>query len=110
MPDGHEWGAQEGLPKFFVLKVPGVAESRTQKYIDQVYEILPGATRPTIKRKSLWRARLADMPTRARNRITNDGELIIKVGTYAGTTDYTWTQVKEYFRNLETGLDETEEI
>jgi hypothetical protein len=36
--------------------------------------------------------------------------LTIKVGTYAGTYDYTWTQVKGYFRNQQTGLDETAEI
>jgi len=38
------------------------------------------------------------------------GGLTIKAGDYAGDYDYTWTQIKAYFRNLKTGLDETGDL
>jgi hypothetical protein len=33
MPDGHSWGVREGLPKFVLLKVPGVTVAQAQQYI-----------------------------------------------------------------------------
>lgn len=34
MPDGHEWGAQEGLPTFVRVRVPGVAASAVADRIE----------------------------------------------------------------------------
>ncbi len=35
MPDDHEWGGQEGMPKFYLIKVPGVAVADAKAYIDE---------------------------------------------------------------------------
>ena len=98
MPDGHPWGLEERRPKFVVLKIPTIPVSRVLKYIE---------TWEGVQRRR-GRVRWDDLPTRAKNRLANDGELIIKAGAYDGTFDYTWEQVKAFFRNDETGLDETE--
>lgn len=101
MPDGHPWGLEERLPKFAVIKVPLVSIAKVQKYI---------AVWPTVQRRR-WRIRWADLPLAARNKLQDDGELTIKAKSeYLGAFDYTWNQVKEYFHNDETNLDETEDI
>lgn len=33
MPDGHQWGAEEGPPKFCVLKMPGVSVDKAQSFL-----------------------------------------------------------------------------
>ncbi len=35
MPDGHPWGPKEGLPRFFVVKFPGVSVAQIRGYIQQ---------------------------------------------------------------------------
>jgi hypothetical protein len=193
-PDGTRWGNEERLPKFVIIKIPGVPVDHplVQKYIGQheeprqqtlkwnklewekrqgtgeyypflsvptvlgessevktitirivnwlkqsaVGDYFPFYTEPTILSiegdnyqiqgtvvsvdlqgdvmtvitRRLWKIRFADLPLAARNKLASSGELVIKVGTYAGTYDYTWTQVKGYFRNLKTGLDETVDL
>ena len=112
-PDGTNWGAEECLPKFVIIKIPGVAVDHPTllKYCGMEYDDTPDAdgTYPVYRRRR-WQIRWADLPLAARTRLQDDGELIIKVGTYAGTYDYTWAQVKGYFRDLKTGLDETEAL
>jgi hypothetical protein len=106
MPDGHPWGGQERLPLFVVIKVPLVPVSAVLKYIEQ-YNDAEGAP---IRRR-LWQIRWADLPLAARNTLASTGMLTIKAtAAYTGSFNYTWTQIKQYFRNLRTGLDETEEI
>lgn len=100
MPDGHEWGALETLPRFVVLKLPLVSVGRVAKY-------LAGAT----GRRRRWRLRWADLPAAARNKLASTGQLVIKAdAAYTGAFDYTWQQVKGFFRDDETGLDETGDI
>lgn len=107
MPDGHEWGREERLPKFIVLKIPGVSVEKVKKYIDPQLEDAPNERGSyNTYRRRLWKLRWDDLPAGARNKLRDDGELTIKAGTYAGDYDYTWAQVKTYFRNLKTGLDE----
>lgn len=107
MEDGHEWGIEERLPKFVVFKFPGVTPAKLIKY---VLAETDGASPPSITRRRIWKIRWVDLPLAARNKLQSTGQLIIKVGTYAGTFDYTWTQVKDYFQNQTTGLNETVEI
>lgn len=107
-PDGHEWGSAERLPKFVVLKIPGVSVATVTKYIFP--EVIDGSVPPMNYRRRLWQIRWADLPLAARNKLASDGELTIKVGAYAGAYDYTWAQIKGYFRNLKTGLDETADL
>lgn len=112
MPDGHEWGAKERLPNFIVLKIPGISVTAVQKYVSvhtEVQMVNSELQDVTVTRR-LWRIRWADLPLAARNKLQADGELIIKTGTYDGPFDYTWTQIKTFFRNQATNTDETEEV
>jgi hypothetical protein len=106
MNDGHEWGAEEGLPKFIILKIPLIPKNNVLKYIERYNDVGGFAVRPRR-----WQIRWADLPAAARNKLTSEGELIIRATVaYTGNFDYTWNQIKSFFRNLETGLDETENI
>lgn len=113
MPDNHPWGALERLPDFVVLKIPGVSVDKVMKYIEvwttvdntdpQNPIILP------VQRRQ-WVIRYADLPAAAQNKLATTGELIIKAGAYNGPFDYTWTQVKNFFRDELNGVDETTEV
>lgn len=111
MPDGHSWGGEERLPKFVVIKIPGISVETVSKYVQPQNEDTPDADGIyRVYRRRLWQIRWADLPAAARNKLATDGELTIKAGTYAGNYDYTWKQIRGYFRNLKTGLDETGDI
>ena len=108
-PDGQVWGDQEQWPKFVYLKVPGVSCDRIKKYIEPYLDIDnpdPKGRFP-LKMRRLWKIRFDDLPQAAKDKILNNHQLIIKVSPYSGTYDYTWSQIKSYFRNQYTGLDET---
>lgn len=105
MPDGHPWGLEERLPKFVVLKIPLIGVAQVAKYI--VPQFLAGE----LIRKRRWQIRWDDLPAQDRNKLATEGELIIKAtAAYLGPFDRTWAQVKSFFRNLETGLDETADL
>lgn len=105
MPDGHQWGTEERLPKFVVIKIPGISCSQVQKYIAAQVDQDGNAIR-----RRLWQIRWASLPLAARQKLSSAGELVIKAGAYDGVFDYTWAQVKGFFRNLETNLDETADL
>jgi len=113
MPDGHSWGLEERLPRFVVIKIPTIAVSTVQKYLDQEREIIQGPggeDREVVYRKRRWIIRWVDLPAAAQNKLASTGELVIKAGAYNGSFDYTWTQVKSFFRDQMTGTDETADI
>ena len=35
MPDGHGWGSKEGLPEFYLIKVPGVSVDDVKAYLEE---------------------------------------------------------------------------
>jgi hypothetical protein len=112
-PDGTKWGAQERLPKFVILKFPGVPVDNlvVQKYLQPQLDDIPGTEVGLNKyRRRLWQIQWDSLPVTAKNKLASTGELIIKVGSYSGEYDYTWTQVKSYFKNLKTNAVETEGI
>lgn len=37
-PDGHVWGKEEGLPKFVVVKVPGLSVEKARDFIEEQRE------------------------------------------------------------------------
>jgi len=105
MPDGHPWGNEERLPKFVVLRIPLVPVAKAQKYIAGQIE------NDVVMRRRLWIIRWDDLPQVAKNKLATNGELTIKAtAAYTGPSDYTWAQIKSYFRNRLTGLDEAEEL
>jgi hypothetical protein len=111
MPDTHTWGLDERPPKFVVLKLPGVPVEKVKKYIEPEREDTADADgRYQVFRRRLWKFRFDDMPTAARRKLRDNGELTIRAGTYDGSYDYTWAQVRSYIRNLKTNTDETENL
>jgi hypothetical protein len=116
MDDGHIWGSKEGLPDFVVLKVPMVSKERVMKYFEpQVVQngFEEDGITPHFDtyRRRLWRLRVDDLPAGAITKFQTDGEITIKASPdYTGPYDYTWSNVKGYFRNQETDLDETANV
>ncbi len=107
-PDGHHYSATM-LDKFAVIKVPHVAESKVLKYISP--HTVDVAGEPTQIRRRLWVIRWADLPAAAKTKLRDNNGLTIKArDTYTGDYDYTWAQIKNYFRNQFTTTDETEAI
>ena len=110
MDDGHEWGKEERLPTFIIIKFPLIPKDKVMKYIDPE----PGLDidgNIVVDRRRMWQIRWADLPLVAKNKIQTTGELIIKAtSSYTGSYDYTWTQIKTYFRNLLTNLDEVKDF
>ncbi|HTG44144.1 MAG TPA: hypothetical protein VK633_06395 [Verrucomicrobiae bacterium] len=99
--DGHEWGDQENLPTFALLKFPLIGKNALLKYT-QKWE---------GNRRRRWQIRWVDLPLAARQKLATAGTLTIKATTaYPGPFDYTWAAVKSFFRNLETNTDETEDV
>lgn len=103
-PDGCVYGTEEGLPKFYIIKIPMVP-------ID--HPILVKLTKPqmvqngleedgitphydTVRRRQHW-LQHHSIPAGARNKLMTEGELIIKANSaYNGPYDYTWAQIKNY--------------
>jgi len=111
-PDGHGWGFKERPPWNVVIKVPGVpaASPVLQKYLAPELSAQVGPDGALLKyRRRRWQIRWADLPIEARTQLAAGG-LTIKAGAYAGAADYTWAQIKGYFRDLKTGLDESEAL
>jgi hypothetical protein len=104
-PDSHEWGALERLPNFVVLKFPLVPAGNLEKYV------LPYDENNEPVRRRVWQVRWADLPLAARILLTTTGVLVIKATeSYLGIFDYSWVEMRQYFRNLQTGLDETGDL
>lgn len=96
MPDDWQWGLEERLPKFVVIKIPTVSVSQVLKYIQS-----------TSTRRRLYRIRWEDLPQSAQDKLIETGQLTIKAGSYTGPSDYTWAQVRAFFTNEETGVNES---
>lgn len=107
MPDKHPWGKKECLPKFVVIKIPGVPVEKVRKYIDmEMHAIIPDK----IYRRRAWQIRWDDLPAGAKSKLA-DGSLTIKATSdYVGEYDYTWDQIKSFFRNMVTETDEKENL
>jgi hypothetical protein len=83
MPDGHQWGAKEGLPRFVRIKVPaltadvvrGLADEQSED--DAGIEPQPDPAADRTYRRRRWRVVLADLPLARRNELQNTGETTI---------------------------------
>ena len=107
--DDHVWGLGEMFPNFVSIDFPEVPVNKILKYIEPEYSGIPTAEATTYRRR-LWQLRWSDLPVAARNILALNSCLVIKVGDYTGPYDYTWQQIKGFFRNLKTDLDETEDL
>lgn len=91
MPDGHEWGAEEGLPKFYIVKIPGLAVETAKKWI-QHWEDTTDPAKPTIVQRRLYRLKVADIPTTIRKTLQQTGQVTV-----------TLAQIRNYVVNQRTG-------
>jgi len=97
---------------FVVLKFPLIPRAKVEKYLlSEIDETDPDPERWSTYRRRLWQVRWEDLPAGAKTKLASTGELTVKAtAAYVGAFDYTWAQVKSFFRNLKTGLDETEDL
>jgi len=59
MPDGHKWGKEEGLPKFAIIKIPGLSVKDAKEYTASEYP-LGDLTKKPIRRRR-YRVPLDDL-------------------------------------------------
>lgn len=109
MPDGHPWGKEERPPLFCVLKFPVIGVKRLEEYISE-HRLAVDVTQSLYQRR-VWQLQWASLPAAARTKLQKTGVLTIKAtAAYTGPYDYTWAQMKQYIKNLDTGLFETREL
>jgi len=104
--DNAPRGTLEKWPAFAWIMVPGIPADTVRKYMQPELSALTGE----VTRRRRWRIRWADLPLAVRNKLQATGQIVIKAGDYTGAYDFTWSQVKVYFRDLQTGLDESGDL
>jgi hypothetical protein len=113
MEDGHTWGRLEGLPNFFLMKLPGVSVSKVLQFIESD-DRDQGETDPvsgdpilTPYRRRLWKLLIDNVPAGVKQKVADTGELVIGGGAGA---DYTWAQVRTFIKNQRTNADAPETL
>lgn len=106
MDDGHEWGKEERLPTFFVVKIPSISKELVKKYIESETQGVDADNNSILFRRRQWHISWNDLPLAVKTKIHIDGEITIKAGNYTGDYDYTWSQVKNYFKQITSGESE----
>ena len=86
--DGHAWGARERLPRFVVIKIPGVPAARLRAYLAEDTEQDPFLLERVRRRRRLWRVLVDDVPAGIRASLRNTGEVSV-----------TWTQLRQYVQD-----------
>jgi len=95
--------------RFYLIKFPGIDKGRVSKYFEPHYGASVEAEAPEIARRR-WVLRANDLPLAARQKFQQSGQVIVKAGTYQGEYDYTWNQVKSFFRDNLLSVDESAEL
>ena len=64
MPDGHEWGREEGPPKFGIIKVVGLSVMKCQEFVrpEMQDEVFDGQTIRGQKTRRLHRIDIDSLP------------------------------------------------
>ena len=76
-PDGHTWGKEECLPKFYIVKLPKVSVADVQKYLEPKIDILSAEDeRQTIAIRK-YKLDVANLPTLAKTALERDGEITL---------------------------------
>ena len=96
-------GTSEWWPAFAWIKIPGIPADTLRKYMQPEMSMV---VLDEVVRRRRWQIRWADLPQAVKNKLQATGIITIKAGAYTGAYDYTWAQIKGYFRDLKTGLDE----
>lgn len=91
MPDGHSWGAEEGLPKFWIVKVTGATVVQLQPYLDAITQPPPPESptqTPIMLARRKWKVDTVKIP----------GAVLTQLNT-TGTITVTFAQVQSYMTN-----------
>lgn len=78
MPDGHEWGKCECLPKFVIVKIPGLDHEQAKKYTEEHEGV--------ARRK--FRLLVDNVPPSIKKQLRNEGVVSVP-----------WSQVKSFVQN-----------
>jgi len=76
-PDGHVWGAEEGLPRFWIIKVPSVTVAQALAYLERSPD-------RTDRLRRLWRLNVSSLPGNVRNQLQNTGTITVTPAQIAG--------------------------
>lgn len=98
-PDGHEWGAREGLPRFFVVRLPGIEVDQIRGYVQEEYDpedYQPTSNRVTgearVIRRREWQVMLDEVSGPMRDLILATGSITIGPPEAGGHA--TWDQMR----------------
>ena len=93
--DGAVYGSMELGPgtNFWVVKIPGIAASQGEKYLDMETEDVDvdGDTGKRIKNRRLWQIPIADIPQGVMDELIATGE-----------TTQTWNAIRNFIKNKKT--------
>jgi hypothetical protein len=84
MPDGHSWGSREGLPRFWIIKVPGLSVETVKKLTDALYVdtgTVDGAGNPILRmvNKSRYTLPIARLKKPQRDTLAGTGVLTVNL-------------------------------
>jgi hypothetical protein len=97
VPDGHTWGAREGLPTFYVIKIPTLPVAEAHKYVERWTE------GELLASQREWTIDVDLLPTAVLNTLVTTGTITIAIQGYNGPSDISWNQARNRFRNMKTG-------
>jgi len=81
-PDGHKWGKEECLPKFYLVKLPKVSVADVQKFLEAKMDVSTGTTQIAIRK---YKLDVANLSTAIKSVLEKDGVITInKVSDFEG--------------------------
>ncbi len=114
-PDGWRWGREEGPPKFFIVKIPGVPVEEVEKYIEEYYvergvdeEGAPIRERGPMRK--IWQFQVNERPTAARTKLQSVGEITVSTKATLDGKDIRWDDLKAKLYNHKDQTPETRTI
>ena len=88
-PDGHVWGRKEGLPRFVVVKIPGVSVATVEALVQPQTEDDSGNPAAVTFRRRRWRVLVDNLPAGIKQTLAQTGEITV-----------TPAQVRNYVRRV----------
>ena len=89
-PDGWSWGNEEGLPRFYIVKVTGLNADNVKELIDSQTD--GDIENPKMIKRRLWAVDVATLPQWVSDSLTNTGAVTL-----------TLQQARAIIRNKVTG-------
>lgn len=80
MPDGHEWGREEGLPKFWIVKIPGMAVETARRWIASWMDTT-NPEKPTALQRRLYRLDRTKIPQNILTTLNSTGVISVPLRT-----------------------------